>query len=65
VFSPNAEISNHLMAAYDSGERVAVSIEVVYDPYKGPWRGFFFIEAGPPKAKKFALKITKIVDEIP
>ncbi len=64
VYAPTAEIAQRLMTAYDDGERVVMLVRVVYDPYKGPWRGFFFIEDGPPKAKKFAFVIEKLVTEI-
>ncbi len=64
VYSPSGEISRQLMAAYDSGERIAVRARVHYDPYEGSWRGFFFIEPPPPKAKKFAIVVEKIVSEI-
>jgi transcriptional regulator with XRE-family HTH domain len=62
VFCPDGETTQRLMSAYDAGERVALLVRVVFDPYKGPWRGFFFIEEGS-KAKKFAFIVDKFVTE--
>lgn len=64
VFVRTADLAEQLMSAFDEGRRVAVVTHVVYDPYQGPWRGFFWIEDGPPKAKKFAFVVDKIVTEI-
>jgi hypothetical protein len=61
VFCPSGEITQKLMSAYDTGARVAMLVRVVFDPYKGPWRGFFFIETGAPKAKKFAFVVDTLL----
>jgi hypothetical protein len=61
VFAPALDLSQHLMDAFDSAEPVALVVRVVYAPPEGPWRGFFFIEDGPPKSKKFALVVDKFV----
>jgi hypothetical protein len=63
VFTPNAKITHALMDAYDAGERMAMLVRVVFAPPAGPWRGFFFIEDGPPKSKKFAFAVEKLVTE--
>lgn len=62
VFAPHAETAKALMEAYDSGERICMLVRVVYDPYEGPWRGFFWFE-DETTAKKFAFVVTKIVTE--
>jgi hypothetical protein len=62
VFAPHAETSKALMDAYDSRQRVVMLVRVVYDPYQGPWRGFFWFE-DEGAAKKFAFVVTKIVTE--
>jgi hypothetical protein len=62
VFAPHGETAKSLMEAYDSGERVTMLVRVVYDPYQGPWRGFFWFE-DEGTAKKFAFVVTKIVVE--
>jgi hypothetical protein len=63
VFAPHAETAKTLMRAYDIGERVCILVRVVYDPYQGPWRGFFWFDDGS-IAKKFAFVVTKIVTEM-
>jgi transcriptional regulator with XRE-family HTH domain len=62
VFAPHAETSKALMDAYDGRQRVVMLVRVVYDPYLGPWRGFFWFE-DEGTAKKFAFVVTKIVTE--
>lgn len=49
------------MAAYDGGERVTMVVRVAYHPPEGSWRGFFFIEDGPPVSKKFAFVVEKLL----
>ena len=63
VFAPTAELAHSMMTAFDEGERITVITRVVYEPYEGSWRGFFWIEDGPPKAKKFAFVVDKMVSE--
>jgi hypothetical protein len=62
VFAPHTETAKSLMDAYDSGERVVMLVHVAYDPYQGPWRGFFWFE-DEGTAKKFAFVVDKIVTE--
>jgi transcriptional regulator with XRE-family HTH domain len=62
VFAASGEMANALIQAYRTGEPVVVLTRIVYDPYQGPWRGFFWIEEEN-KAKKIAFVVTKIVIE--
>jgi len=60
VFAPKAEHSRALLELHDTPTRVNLIVRVAFAPPTGKWRGFFIFET-PPKARKFAYVVEKIV----